>query len=159
VALMRRGVLQQVDTPLNLYDQPENVFVAGFIGSPAMNLFEGTVEGESAVSGGLQVPLSPTARERLGGDKTVTIGVRPEEFRVLGEGEKGLDVTVELVEELGADAYLYGLQVGNEDPDAKQIVARVDTRRGLVTGGKVTLGADLEKVHVFAGGSGARLTQ
>jgi len=159
VAVLNNGVLQQVDTPLNLYDKPENVFVAGFIGSPAMNLLDGVMEGEEAVSGGLRIPLSPTARERLGDEKNVTIGVRPEEFRVLGEGEKGLEITVELVEELGADAYLYGLPSDNTDPNARQVVARVDTRRGLVTGGKVSLGADMEKVHVFAGGSGARLTQ
>jgi multiple sugar transport system ATP-binding protein len=158
VAVLKDGVLQQADSPLGLYDKPNNVFVAGFIGSPAMNLLEGKVVGETTVVDGLTIPLSPTVRQRLGNDSTVTIGIRPEDLRVANDGEAGLVVRVELVEELGADAYLYSIADGNTDPDAKQIVARVGTRRGLVTGGTVTLAADPTKVHVFAGVSGARVT-
>jgi len=87
VAVLKDGVLQQVDNPLNLYDKPTNVFVAGFIGSPAMNLLEGKVVGETTVVDGLTIPLSPTVRARLGNDSTVTIGVRPEDLRVVADGD------------------------------------------------------------------------
>ena len=134
VAVLKDGLLQQADSPLNLYDRPRNVFVAGFIGSPAMNLLEGKLVGEEAVVDGMTIPLEPAVRQRLGNDSTLTVGIRPEDFRVVPDGEQGLTVRVELVEELGADAYLYSMPDGNTDPDARQIVARVDTRRGLITG-------------------------
>ena len=156
VAVLKDGLLQQVDTPLNLYDRPVNVFVAGFIGSPAMNLLEATVEGEDAVVGGLRVPLDRETRSKLGGDTSITIGIRPENFRVGGDGEPGLRVIVELVEELGADAYLYSVQEGVAvGPDDSQIIARVDTRRDLANASTVTLQTDPATVHVFAS-NGAR---
>ncbi len=158
VAVLKDGLLQQADSPLNLYDRPRNVFVAGFIGSPAMNLLEGKLVGEEAVVDGMTIPLQPAVRQRLGNDSTLTVGIRPEDFRVVPDGEQGLTVRVELVEELGADAYLYSMPDGNTDPDARQIVARVDTRRGLITGATVTLAADPAKVHVFAGVTGDRVT-
>jgi len=124
IAVLKDGVLQQVGTPRDLYANPKNVFVAGFIGSPAMNLFTADL-----VDGGLKFGTSVAALDRATMGKTdntkVTIGVRPEDVRVSTSGE-GLQVAVDLVEELGADGYLYG----HTDIDGSRvdIVARVDGR-------------------------------
>src|SRR5205823_942165 len=99
VAVMKLGVLQQVDTPLKLYDKPANLFVAGFIGSPQMNLLEGVAAGDGTVHvGGYNVPVDPTAEKKMNGH--VTVGVRPENWRMVGDSDGGLPVTVTVVEEL-----------------------------------------------------------
>ena len=106
VAVMKLGVLQQVDTPLKLYDKPANLFVAGFIGSPQMNLMEGTaVDGDVKV-GQYTVPVDPTAERKMSG--RVTVGVRPESWRIITAEDGGLPVKVTVVEELGADSFVYG---------------------------------------------------
>src|SRR5689334_22470049 len=105
VAVLKDGLLQQVDTPRNMYDKPANLFVAGFIGSPAMNLVEVPI-----ADGGVKFGQSvvPVQRDALAAatDKTVTVGVRPEHFDVATEEEKGLAVVVNVVEELGSDAFV-----------------------------------------------------
>src|SRR3954465_1655411 len=107
VAVMNFGVLQQVDTPLKLYDKPANLFVAGFIGSPQMNLLEGVAKDGKLSLGKYSVPVDPTAEKRMDGN--VTVGVRPENWRLVsGESEGGLPVKVTVVEELGADSFVYG---------------------------------------------------
>src|SRR3954468_4743333 len=123
VAVLKDGVLQQVGSPGALYDHPDNVFVAGFIGSPAMNLLE-----LDAVDGGVRFGdvTYPVERSVLGaaGASRVTVGVRPEDLR---PSEHGLPVQVALVEELGADAYVYGsTTIGGRSHD---VIARVDGRR------------------------------
>ena len=135
VAVLKDGVLQQVDKPLVLYDDPVNLFVAGFIGSPAMNLIEGTLTEQGAMIHGYQmdVPLTPSIRSSHTGG--ITIGVRPEDFRIAEDGE-GLPITVTVVEKLGADAYVYGVAgAAKLDPNAvdpaTDIVVRVETRRPI----------------------------
>ena len=110
VAVMRDGVLQQVDSPLALYDTPKNLFVAGFIGSPAMNLMEGDVVDGGVELGDYVVPVSRDVLAKVPNETKLTLGIRPEAFTLASEGI-GLDVAV--VEELGADAYLYGSLVGS----------------------------------------------
>src|SRR4051794_15155942 len=102
VAVLKDGLLQQVDTPLKLYEHPQNVFVAGFIGSPAMNLVSGSVSDTGVDLGDYTVPLTPGQRSAVTGD-AVVVGARPEAMRIGSEGE-GLKAIVELVEELGSDA-------------------------------------------------------
>src|SRR6476619_560776 len=107
VAVMKLGILQQVDTPLNLYDKPANLFVAGFIGSPQMNLLEGVAAADGTVKvGGYAVPVAPAAEKKMSGN--VTVGVRPENWRLVNSEDGGLPVTVTVVEELGADSFVYG---------------------------------------------------
>ncbi|WP_028660469.1 ABC transporter ATP-binding protein [Nocardioides insulae] len=167
VAVLHDGVLQQVDAPLALYDRPANLFVAGFIGSPAMNLLEATLDGEgTATVAGYRLPLPRDVAARA--DGSVTLGIRPESFHVVAEAgptSTGLPVQVAVVEELGADTYLYGtledvLADGTSVQDAvrHQIVARLDGRQRLVRGERVLLAADPERVHVFDTASGARLS-
>src|SRR3954465_12410509 len=103
VAVLRDGVLQQLGTPRELYDHPNNVFVAGFIGSPAMNLLELPVTDGGVKFGDTVYPIDRTALSHAEGK--VTLGVRPEDLNL---SERGLPVQVDVVEELGADAYIYG---------------------------------------------------
>src|SRR5919202_367937 len=103
VAVLKDGLLMQVGTPRELYDHPNNVFVAGFIGSPAMNLLELPV-----TDGGVKLgdTVYPVERNVLtGANNRVTLGVRPEDLEL---ADRGLAVQVDVVEELGADAYIYG---------------------------------------------------
>ena len=104
VAVMKLGELQQVDSPLGLYDRPANLFVAGFIGSPQMNLLEAHAKDGQAQIGQYTVPVDPTASERMRGD--ITLGVRPEAWRIVSADEGGLPVRVTVVEELGSDEYV-----------------------------------------------------
>jgi multiple sugar transport system ATP-binding protein len=151
VAVLKDGVLQQVDTPRNLYEKPRNVFVAGFIGSPAMNLLQLPI-----VDGGVQFGSAtlPVAKEILAKTKaaTVTVGLRPEDLVIAA---KGLEVEVDVVEELGADAYLYTHgSIGGADAE---LVARVDSVNHPKPGQKVTLAPQGGITHLFDVESGDRL--
>ncbi|WP_226356422.1 ABC transporter ATP-binding protein [Pseudonocardia sp. ICBG601] len=143
VAVLRDGVLQQCAAPGELYDRPANVFVAGFIGSPAMNLLDLPVTGDGVVLGGVTVPVPRPVRDDAG--HAVTVGIRPEDLR---PADDGIPVEVDLVEELGADAYVYGRARidGAEHP----LVARVDGRRPPARGTGLHLVPDPERTHLFA---------
>ncbi|TQL47043.1 carbohydrate ABC transporter ATP-binding protein (CUT1 family) [Homoserinimonas aerilata] len=155
IAVLKDGVLQQVGTPRELYAEPKNVFVAGFIGSPAMNLFPADL-----IEGGLKFGTSSVALDRdvlsSASGSSVTIGVRPEDVVVSNTGE-GLPVEVDIVEELGADGYLYGHTEVNGD--RVDIVARVDGRSHPSTGDKVFILPTPQHVHVFDTASGERLSK
>ena len=154
VAVMKDGILQQVDSPLALYDHPVNLFVAGFIGSPAMNLLPATPAEGGARIGDYVLPIDRTAASRMDGE--ITVGVRPEAWRLVGEGDSGLPVRVTVIEELGADAFLYGTsEVGGE---SHQVVVRMEARRAVQKGATVHVTTDPEKVHVFDSKSGERLS-
>ncbi len=153
VAVLNFGVLQQVDTPLHLYDNPVNKFVAGFIGSPAMNLLEADVTDGGVQVGSYKIPVERSVMASAGGDKTVTVGVRPEAFRV---ADDGLPVHVVVVEELGADAFLYGTAEHNEQH--QQIVARIDARMPVEKGSMIHLAAVPHKLHLFSTSTEERLT-
>jgi multiple sugar transport system ATP-binding protein len=153
VAVLKDGLLQQVDTPLNLYDHPKNKFVAGFIGSPAMNLLTADITEGGAKLGDYVVPLERSLLAKAGSDKTLTLGVRPEAFKV---ADQGLPVHVAVVEELGADAYLYGTAEHNNEH--QQIVARIDARMPVEKGSTIHLAAVPEKLHLFSTSTEERLT-
>jgi multiple sugar transport system ATP-binding protein len=159
VAVMRDGLLQQVDTPLALYDQPVNLFVAGFIGSPAMNLLEGKFSEAGADIHGHTMPVAVTASEKAQHSEGITVGVRPEALKV-SDDKEGIPVQVTVVEELGADAYLFGV---SDAPGADaitsgtNIVVRVEARRKFEKGQTVYVTADPSDVHVFSTDSGERI--
>ena len=157
VALLNGGILQQVDTPRRMYDHPNNVFVAGFIGSPAMNLIEQPLSEQGVAFGDAMIPVPREVLSAAHGDK-VTVGIRPEDIEIAAEGEPGLAVDIEVVEELGADAYIYAHLAGVEkDINAKPIIARVDGRRPPQKGETVRLRAVADHVHLFDVATGERL--
>ncbi len=150
VAVMNEGVLQQCASPRELFTKPINQFVAGFIGSPAMNLLPATVSKAAAVYGSLRTPLSADQLEALSSG-AVTVGVRPNDLGIDAEG--GLDATVEFVEELGSEAFLYCIADGTDT----EVVARTDGLSKLQSGDKVSLVPRGNGVHLFDTKSGARL--
>jgi multiple sugar transport system ATP-binding protein len=153
VAVMKDGELQQVDVPLALYDKPVNLFVAGFIGSPQMNLIEATAVDGHAEIGGYQVPLDPTSHRRATG--RVTVGVRPEAWKVVPASEGGLPIQVTVVEELGADAFVYGTCDVEGTPNT--VIVRVAGRDAVRKGDTVHVSTDPASVHLFDTDSGQRI--
>ncbi|MDR1079212.1 MAG: sn-glycerol-3-phosphate ABC transporter ATP-binding protein UgpC [Propionibacteriaceae bacterium] len=158
VAVMKDGLLQQVDSPLALYDKPANLFVAGFIGSPAMNLLPGKVTDGGVQIGDFVVPVEREVLAKAPNEESLTIGIRPESFEL---GETGVGVDVSLVEELGSDTYLYGTLAGlSEDElfNAQPIVARISTRHSTSPSGQVRLTANPKSIHVFSNSTQERIS-
>jgi multiple sugar transport system ATP-binding protein len=155
VAVMKLGILQQVDTPLKLYDKPQNLFVAGFIGSPQMNLIEAkAVEGQAKI-GSYMVPVDPAASKKMSGN--ITVGVRPEAWRMVSAEDGGLPVTVTVVEELGADGFVYGTCDVEGTPS--NVIVRVSQARDSVhKGDTIHVTTDPTSVHVFDTETGERLS-
>ena len=154
VAVLKDGLLQQVDTPRNLYDNPANAFVAGFIGSPAMNLLSVPVSGGKAKLGGLDIDVPSSA------GASVIVGIRPEGF---SSSSKGFEVLVEVVEELGADAFVYGkpadssVKFANASDELAQVILRWDPKNPPKPGQTVTVTAKAEVVHLFSTADGKRI--
>jgi multiple sugar transport system ATP-binding protein len=156
VAVLQDGVLQQVDTPRVLYDTPGNVFVAGFIGSPAMNLKTVLLTDSGADFGPLAVPLS---REQVaaaqGGDGKVTVGFRPEETDLVAESEGGLPLEVDLVEDLGSDVNIYGHAL--LEGSSERFVVRTTRHTMPSLGETVFIRPQTGEVHLFNASSGVRI--
>jgi multiple sugar transport system ATP-binding protein len=151
VAVLKDGVLQQCASPRELFTRPHNLFVAGFIGSPAMNLLSATVTDSVASAGSLHVPLTPEQNAGLTSN-SITVGVRPENWIVGSEG--GLDATVDLVEELGSESFLYCTAQGM---DHQEVVVRTEGLSSSRRGDRVSLVPQPKAVHLFDTSTGARL--
>ncbi|MEU8418253.1 sn-glycerol-3-phosphate ABC transporter ATP-binding protein UgpC [Amycolatopsis japonica] len=147
VAVLKDGILQQCDTPVGLFAKPVNVFVAGFIGSPAMNLLETTVDTDGAVAGGTRLPLTSAQRSALTGPGIV-VGVRPEGWTI---GDGGFEAIVEVVEELGSDQYLYC-----RDGD-RVLTVRTPGMAPWQRGEPISLTPQPGAVHLFDAATGDRL--
>ncbi|AZQ77780.1 sn-glycerol-3-phosphate ABC transporter ATP-binding protein UgpC [Flaviflexus ciconiae] len=117
IAVLKDGLLQQVGTPREMYDSPANRFVAGFIGSPAMNIGSWRIDGDHAIYGEARVPLPADVQSSISpeDDNRIIVGFRPENLeRAEAGAEYTIPVKVTLVEELGSDAYIYGSVLGHE---------------------------------------------
>jgi multiple sugar transport system ATP-binding protein len=189
VAVMRAGLLQQVASPRELYDTPRNLFVAGFIGSPAMNFFSGALDSETIRTPMGAIPLHDALRRRLqqhGGDtRSVIIGIRPEDFedaKYAPEGHDGFefDASIELTESMGSEIYAHFDFEEDEHLDAEELrelqedagthdvpqsgasghaVARVDASSDVRAGGRARLWLDTNKIHVFDPSDGSSMTR
>ncbi len=137
VAVMRKGRLQQFDTPMNIYNQPANRFVAEFVGSPSMNFVEGRIDAGIFISDGLQIPLQ---HER----SDVTIGIRPEHIQVLSEPHDGaIPATIYVTELMGNETFVF-LSVG-----ANRLIARAPADFRAELESKVWLQFAIDKIHFF----------
>ena len=176
VAVLKGGKLMQVDSPANLYDRPANEFVAGFIGSPAMNLLRSAPDDQGVLAlGTTRLQLTPAQREALSGTE-VTVGIRPEDLSLAPEGE-GLPVSVQAVEELGADAYIYSSlapvtaantvvtthssaaeeEIAEEDQATEGITIRTGGRSAVKVGDTIWTVPAVDRLHLFDTATGQRL--
>jgi multiple sugar transport system ATP-binding protein len=171
IVVMNEGRVQQVGTPMELYERPANRFVAGFIGSPAMNFVEGEVRFEAGATlfrsdgGGIELTLPAEAVRMLEGvaGRDVVLGIRPEDLALVGVSSTAprsgsdagagaaLMLQVDVVEPLGSEVLLYASHAGQE------IVARLAPQALPRAGDEVTLVVDLGKVHFFETDTGARV--
>jgi multiple sugar transport system ATP-binding protein len=179
VAVMRNGHVQQVDQPGRLYEEPANLFVAAFIGSPAMNLAEATLTDDTLSLGSLSVPLARGRRPSQAPNGRTVVGARPESFEDAAFASGDLpqfDVRVEVLESVGSDAYVFfeidappvvveeartdekeedgALLTGQDKP---LFAARVDPRTKARVGGTLRLALDPTRLYFFSPDSGASL--
>ena len=156
IVVMKDGVAQQIDSPSNLYNKPKNLFVAGFIGSPQMNLVDATVDVRGSdvflMFGDHPIKL-PEAKAKAVADagyngKTVVMGIRPEDMKdeemfISQSPDSLIQTNVEVTELLGAEIYLYLHCAG------QQMVARVNPRSTAKSGDTITMALDVQRIHVF----------
>ncbi|NUV54121.1 sn-glycerol-3-phosphate ABC transporter ATP-binding protein UgpC [Streptomyces coelicolor] len=184
VVVMRQGLVQQVGTPAELYDMPRNLFVAGFIGSPAMNFVQASLTPDALRTPLGDLPLDDRMRrelERRDAPREVIVGLRPEAFEdaslARDTGGPAVTVTVDVLESLGSDAYVHFSAEGGPVSTAEleelasdsgladtgaggnqQIVARLDAATRAREGQPIELRVDLGKAHVFDPSNGTNLT-
>ena len=171
IAVLAGGLLQQVGTPQEMYERPANEFVAGFIGSPAMNLGKFKVEGNVAKLGTAEVPLSQATLDAMvpEDEGKITIGFRPEGLEVVSEEtENTIPIEVEFVEELGSDAYIYGHLAGADsghglgsgsEGKGEQLIVRVPPRTAPKPGGVIHTRIKEGQQHNFSASTGERLPE
>ncbi|WP_278313439.1 ABC transporter ATP-binding protein [Lolliginicoccus levis] len=158
VAVLDHGILQQVDTPRVLYDDPANTFVASFIGSPAMNLLPARVEKGRAVAGGIRVPVPRAVLAAASAPGAITLGVRPEDLALVPE-DQSLALQVTLHEELGSEGFVHGRpeQPGEWESVSGEIVVRVEARTGVTVGEALRVRPRPGTVLFFDTATGQRL--
>jgi len=188
VAVMRSGVLQQIGSPQDLYDNPDNLFVAGFIGSPAMNFFPATLEEGSLNSPFGAIPLTPQLGQtltRANAGREVILGLRPENFEdasLVGPQESGYGITfrttIDVVESMGSDVYAYFAQGRDNTLNVDQltelaqdsgradtggsgdtVTARLDSATQVREGQEAELWVDTRAMHVFDPQTGRNYTK
>ena len=151
IVVMHDGIVEQVGKPLELYDRPDNLFVASFIGSPAMNLLKGTIGGGDAPAfvgaGAVTIPLPHDTSAARGA--SVVIGARPEHLRL---SDDGFPVEIIVVEPTGSELQVIGRTAGGEE-----IVANFRERHAFEPGETVRLTVDQNLIHLFNGETGKRL--
>jgi multiple sugar transport system ATP-binding protein len=187
VAALRRGQVQQVGTPRDLYTRPSNLFVAGFIGSPAMNLFPAEVDGDTVKLPMAELAMPDELRARVpeGTSGSMIAGLRPENLEdvafvsddLLDQGER-FTATIDVVEWLGSELYAYfTIEHGNHEAlaaltgelaeevegleaggDRRQLVARLDVSSDVKEGAELELWLDARALHLFDGDTGECLT-
>jgi sn-glycerol 3-phosphate transport system ATP-binding protein len=146
--VMNAGNADQIGPPLDLYERPATAFVAGFIGSPAMNLIEGRLDASGVVIGNCALPRAQPAGEA---GRAVTVGLRPEHLEMANDGP--LPLTVELLERLGADTIVHGRLGG----DGVILTARAAGTINPPLGEVLRFAARPEHIHLFDQATGARI--
>ncbi|MCJ9672216.1 MULTISPECIES: ABC transporter ATP-binding protein [unclassified Neorhizobium] len=162
IVVMHDGMVEQIGAPLDLYDHPNNLFVASFIGSPSMNFIRGKVHGDTFVgASGLRMPLSKHAVRALKGRKAV-YGIRPEHFRLVTRETTGcVALEIVVVEPMGAETQVVvrapGTKPGSEDGANKDLVCVFRERVAARPGETIYVAPEVDKVHLFDAESGIRV--
>ena len=175
IVVMKDGFMQQVDTPINLYDYPINQFVAGFIGTPQMNFFTGKLTGTKAQAyvefGKNKIALSKekmnlivNIEKYLNTDKEIVFGVRPEDIHeeeswINNDAKPNIEITVDVVEQLGAETLIYCSTAKEEkvveegfkslDDETSDLIAKIDSRSKTARGDKIKVALDIDHCHIF----------
>jgi multiple sugar transport system ATP-binding protein len=153
ITVMRQGAILQVDTPDGIYERPANRFVAGFLGAPPMNFIDGELTagagGLAFACSGLRLPIAVGGSRRQG--RKVTLGVRPEDVTVDGNGAAGIRGRIALISPLGSEQYVSVAIGGGE------IVVRLPKSRRVTAGDMIELGVDPDRLHVFDHATGQSL--
>src|ERR671910_312984 len=148
IVVLRAGRIEQVGTPLEVYNHPANLFVAGFIGSPRMNLLPARVAGPGQVTVGSDPrPISVPVTDNAAAGTDVTLGARPEHIEVVDESQADLVVTLDLIEQLGGETYLYG-----SAPGLPQLTVRQNGQAGYGRNQRLGLRPRREGLHLFDAG-------
>lgn len=149
IAILNKGELQQVGTPLECYYTPENRFVAGFIGEPAMNFFEADVEDDRLIADAFEYPLSGSRVDAVRGEERVSFGIRPEDIEIAEEpGDHTVSATVRVVEPLGDINYMH-VNLGNNE-----FTVKVPGENYTEEDTEVLLAFPEDKIHLFSGATG-----
>jgi len=145
IVIMNDGLVQQVGSPLEVYEKPANLFVGTFIGSPAMNVIEADFDGQRITAEGLDIRPNPEQLERIGHERgPITVGIRPQHLSSGGSGGSTLVGRVDVVEHLGSEQFVY-FSVGDST-----LVARLEGKGTTVEGEITTFSIDVAEIHLFA---------
>ena len=153
IAIMKAGQLQQVGTPLEVYERPANLFVAGFIGTPPMNFIPATLTDGGISASGFRLPLPPAWRAAARSGQKVIVGIRPENVREAARGGETtrVDAKVDFVEPLGHEVIVHG-RIGDDT-----LVAKLDPHRAPEMGSEIALEIELNALHLFDAATEQRL--
>jgi multiple sugar transport system ATP-binding protein len=164
IAVLDDGILQQVGTPLECYHTPQNRFVAGFIGEPSMNFFDGTMKQETLTAQQFSYPLSGEIQSAIGSTREVTLGVRPEDIIMHQETESAIqtgdhhfECVVDVVEPVGESNHIYLRFAGDKSPDPETFIATISGMQTVNSGDHVIVEIPPEAIHLFDTRSGTAL--
>ena len=154
LVVMNKGGADQIGPPREIYQRPATQFVAGFIGSPAMNFLPGEIggDGRSVTVAGTRIGLPEGVRQQAG--RRVTVGLRPEDL--VPDAHGALEITIDLVEHLGTDTIVHGALSGLA-LSAKQLVVRLPGDREVADGFRIQFSVPGDKLHLFDAATGARV--
>ncbi|MCF5935870.1 TOBE domain-containing protein, partial [Xanthomonas perforans] len=155
IVVLKDGVIQQIDSPMALYDRPANLFVAGFLGSPAMNVLQGRLDAQDGLhlvmADGWRVPLGAARVDAAWFGQDVIVGVRPEHLQPSDDAVLGFDARVDVIEPVGNEIFL------NLDRGGQPLVIRVPPQSLPAVGQPLRLALRSEALHFFDPATGQRL--
>lgn len=156
IAVLDDGILQQVGTPLECYHTPQNRFVAGFIGEPSMNFFDGTIKEQTLVAQQFSYPLSQEVKSTIGSTREITLGVRPEDILMHREADNVIqadnhcfECVVDVVEPVGESNHIYLQFASDDSPHPETFIATISGMQTISSGEHVIIEIPSEAIHLF----------
>jgi multiple sugar transport system ATP-binding protein len=170
IAVLNSGSLQQIDPPLTCYNEPDNLFVAGFIGSPSMNFVEGTIESDAIATKNFSLSFDPASVDGIGVGDDVTVGIRPEDIYPgqlrdeIGDPSALIDATTDILEPMGDEIFAYMLlgegetSMSQEQATNDQLLMSIDPDSDIAEDEDIQVTIDRRNVHLFDSASGESIT-